>query len=577
MIATLDRPQLSVPKLGRRSTRRVGVAIALLGVCALSTACTTSPATSTPAGHPPTSTTTTIDDPTSSEATTAPTISAPGPTTTLPTVRTAPLDLHTWNVDRDDVATTSLAPITLLASSGTVTVAFSTRESGFRPDTATSVSADGHTWHEVASPWRDDPPPEDPNDLRVRTPVALVYASERFVALGYRGELVGSRYRAHTIVATSVDGTRWDLDDVDDVPVGDNVTLLTHHAGEWFLVADGADGGPSRLYRSPDAITWRADTSFEFRVGSLTSTPFGLVATGTRGVSGNETSVVSVAPDGRTWHEPTGWQPYSSSAIGGVLRTPGGITIVGTELYSTVPRSAWQTRLVHTDDGSTWTTTPTPQCLMVFSGINGVVGTADAMAIVTAREPPEIAISRTGGATWSCTALDDPSFAPDVADNGRATINGIADIAGSLTLFGGRAAVPGAKPNWNGAVWSIVDAITSPTAAPPTTVSTPYKKGAPCSADVLAALLTAAHRWAVGHAAPGLVITVPFAQCADEFAYGSMQCAYVDHPTWGCQQTAAIFHATADVWTLIREGEVDCATEPDPMIRSGCDAVGRTH
>ncbi len=125
-------------------------------------------------------------------------------------------------------------------------------------------------------------------------------------------------------------------------------------------------------------------------------------------------------------------------------------------------------------------------------------------------------------------------------------------------------------------VTTEVPPSTTSAAIATTTLVSQYAKGAPCSADVLAALLTAARRWAVGHAASGLVITVPFAQCAGEFADGGMRCEYVDHPTWGCQQTGAIFHSTAGEWILIREGEVDCATEPDPMVRAACDAVGRT-
>ena len=127
------------------------------------------------------------------------------------------------------------------------------------------------------------------------------------------------------------------------------------------------------------------------------------------------------------------------------------------------------------------------------------------------------------------------------------------------------------------AVTTSLPPSTTSVAIPTTTVSTPYKKGAPCSADVLAALLAEARRWAAAHAAPGIVTTVPSAQCAEGFAFGSMECEYVDHPTWGCQKTGAIFHTTAGEWTLIREGNVYCPTEPDPIVRAGCDAVGRIY
>lgn len=102
------------------------------------------------------------------------------------------------------------------------------------------------------------------------------------------------------------------------------------------------------------------------------------------------------------------------------------------------------------------------------------------------------------------------------------------------------------------------------------------QEGAPCSADVLAALTPAARRWAAAHAATGIVVSISSAQCADEFAFGSMQCEYVNG-IGSCQGTGAIFHASAGEWTLIREGEFDCATEPDPTVRAACDAVGRTH
>lgn len=424
--------------------------MALAIACAVTAACTGS------SGSP--STTTSPSATPSASVQAATTTVAPSPRSTLPVVPIAAVDRRAWRVDRDDVATTSLAPVTLIASSGTVTVAFSTREAGARTDTATSISIDGRTWREIPSPWRDDPPPADPN-TSFRAPVALSFASGRFVAIGNRVEADTDRARARTIVATSTDGSTWDVRDLAAVPAGETPTLLAHHADEWLLVADIADGRRSTLYRSPDGITWRADASFAFRVTSLTSTAFGLVAAGIRSVTEqDEAAVVSIARDGRTWQESAGWKPYESSSVNGVMRTTTGLTIVATEPDYTGPLSAWQTRLVHTEDGTTWTPTPTPDCLVPYAGIGGTGSTADVMAVLTAREPLLLSVSRDRGTTWSCTTLDDPSFSPDLVESGAPTINGIADIDGTLTLFGGRAAQPGAKPNWNGAVWIVTDA-----------------------------------------------------------------------------------------------------------------------
>lgn len=125
-------------------------------------------------------------------------------------------------------------------------------------------------------------------------------------------------------------------------------------------------------------------------------------------------------------------------------------------------------------------------------------------------------------------------------------------------------------------VTTEIPSSTTAAAIATTTLVPRYKKGAPCSADVLAALTPAARRWAAAHAATGIVVSISSAQCADEFAFGSMQCEYVNG-IGSCQGTGAIFHASAGEWTLIREGEFDCATEPDPTVRAACDAVGRTH
>ena len=125
-------------------------------------------------------------------------------------------------------------------------------------------------------------------------------------------------------------------------------------------------------------------------------------------------------------------------------------------------------------------------------------------------------------------------------------------------------------------VTTEIPSSTTSAAIATTTLVPRYTKGAPCSADVLAALLSEARRWASAHAAPGIVVSISSAQCADAFALGSMECEYVDHPTWGCQTTGAIFKMTAGEWTLIREGDVYCREEPDPVIRAACDAVGRT-
>lgn len=197
-------------------------------------------------------------------------------------------------------------------------------------------------------------------------------------------------------------------------------------------------------------------------MSSLTSTPFGLVAVGGRSDSPSENvTIVEVSRDTRTWRESTGWQPYRSSSVAGVMRTPVGLTVVAIEPAPTGPVSAWRTCLLHTEDGSTWTTAPTPACLVPYSGIGAVGSTAAGIAVATSSDPPVLAISRSGGATWSCTPLYMATlFQPKVRASGSVTINGIADIDGNLTLFGGRAAPPGAKPNGNGAVWTATETST---------------------------------------------------------------------------------------------------------------------
>lgn len=108
-----------------------------------------------------------------------------------------------------------------------------------------------------------------------------------------------------------------------------------------------------------------------------------------------------------------------------------------------------------------------------------------------------------------------------------------------------------------------------------TTTTARFTAGAPCTDEVRSALLVEARRWATEHAGPDIVITaVPVAQCSGEFAVGGMQCAYPEHPTWGCQATSTIFRRVVGEWVLIREGDVVCSTEPDPVVRAACAAVG---
>lgn len=125
-------------------------------------------------------------------------------------------------------------------------------------------------------------------------------------------------------------------------------------------------------------------------------------------------------------------------------------------------------------------------------------------------------------------------------------------------------------------------ATTATTTTGPSTTTTTiasYARGAPCADDVMQALLAAARRWATAHGLADdlTIVSVGPAQCAGDYAVGSMQCAYVNRPTWTCQGTGAIFHRAAAEWTVIREGDVDCATEPDATIRAACAAVGRAH
>lgn len=116
------------------------------------------------------------------------------------------------------------------------------------------------------------------------------------------------------------------------------------------------------------------------------------------------------------------------------------------------------------------------------------------------------------------------------------------------------------------------------TVAPPSSTPARYTKGAPCTADVMTALLASARRWAAVHTTPDIIIaSVAQAQCADDFADSGMQCAYLDKPGWQCQSTGAIFRRIDGRWELIREGDVDCSTEPDPVVRAACAAVGRAY
>lgn len=119
---------------------------------------------------------------------------------------------------------------------------------------------------------------------------------------------------------------------------------------------------------------------------------------------------------------------------------------------------------------------------------------------------------------------------------------------------------------------------TTTTTVPPSSVPARYTKGAPCTAAVMDELLASARRWAAVHTTPDIIIaSVGQAQCADDFADGGMQCAYLDKPGWQCQGTGAIFRRIDGRWELIREGDVDCSTEPDPVVRAACAAVGRAY
>jgi hypothetical protein len=126
-------------------------------------------------------------------------------------------------------------------------------------------------------------------------------------------------------------------------------------------------------------------------------------------------------------------------------------------------------------------------------------------------------------------------------------------------------------------VTGTVPISTTSLVIPRTTVTFLVEKGAPCSGDVLAALLDEARRWAATNAASGTLITaISSARCGGGFAVGSMRCETTNDPNAACQGTAVIFQLTSGVWTLIREGDVDCSSDPDPAVRAACAAVGRT-